>query len=267
MAPAAFPRTVVRVGPGADAAVVEVFAGAPSAGKSLVVPVTEVDVDEGARLAYVSLQTLGSGAWYVGRLSGRVERDGALRAFTMGLGGSYDRIRTDVAAVGRGAWTELRSSYFGSGDQVHDIRTLQEHAAPRTTSDLLCKGAVAGTSRSVYSGLIRVRHGAVRAEAMQTNRNLVLSGGAHADSVPNLDIQENDVRCSHASTVGPIDEDQRYYLESRGIPPEEADRLIVLGFFDDIVDQVPVPAAAPWLRREVGTRLATALEAASGTHG
>ena len=99
---------------------------------------------------------------------------------------------------------------------------------------------------------------------MQTNHNLVLDERAHADSVPNLDIEENDVRCSHASTVGPIDEDQRYYLESRGVPPERAERLIVLGFFNDIVDRVPVPAAVVGLRDEVGSRLAGALAQGGG---
>ena len=136
-----------------------------------------------------------------------------LSIFTAGLGGAYDRLRTDVVAAATGARCELRSAYLGTGEQVHDIRTLQVQPAPRTTSDLLCKGAVAGSSRSVYSGLITVARGAVRTEAFQTNHNLVLDPRAHADSVPNLDIEENDVRCSHASTVGPVDEDQLYYLD------------------------------------------------------
>ena len=142
---------------------------------------------------------------------------------------------------------------------MHDIRTLQDHVAPRTTSELLCQGAVAGTSRSVYSGLIRVHRGAVRSDARQTNHNLVLDEGAHADSVPNLDILENDVRCSHASTVGPVDEDQRYYIESRGVAPEMAEGLIVRGFFDAIIDRSPVPAVIPFLQREVHDRLDVAL--------
>ena len=235
--PASFPRTAVRLGRGAEASVVEVVAGAPGDQRALVVPVTELAVDDGGDLSYVVLQVLGTGAWHIGRLAARVGRDATLRTFTVGLGGAYDRSRTDAAAAGPGAPRELRSAYLGTGDQVHDIRTLQDHQAPRTTSDLLCKGAVAGSSRSVYSGLIRVRHGAVRTEAIQTNHNLVLDERAHADSVPNLDIEENDVRCSHASTVGPVDEDQRYYLESRGVPPDRAERLIVLGFFDDIVER------------------------------
>jgi Fe-S cluster assembly protein SufD len=118
---------------------------------------------------------------------------------------------------------------------------------------------VAGTSRSVYSGLIRVHKGAIRTDARQTNHNLVLDEGAHADSVPNLDILENDVKCSHASTVGPIDEDQRYYIESRGVPPEVAEGLIVRGFFDAIVDRSPVPSVVPLLQREVHARLDVAL--------
>lgn len=266
-APAAFPRTVVRVGRGATAGVVEVVAGAPGTAPGLVVPVTELAAGDGAQLSYLSLQVLGTGAWHIARLAGRAGRDARLQVFTAGLGAAYDRTRTDAISGGPGASTALRSVYLGTGDQVHDVRTLQDHVAPHTTSDLLCKGAVAGRSRSVYSGLIRVRRGAVRTDAFQTNNNLVLDERAHADSVPNLDIQENDVRCSHASTVGPVDEDQRYYLESRGVAPERAERLIVLGFFEDIIERVPVPAAAGRLRREVGLRLADALALEGTTSG
>jgi Fe-S cluster assembly protein SufD len=98
----------------------------------------------------------------------------------------------------------------------------------------------------------------VGTNAYQTNRNLVLGGGAHADSVPTLEIEENDVRCSHASAVGPIDEEQRFYLESRGVPPEVADRLIVSGFLDDVLERIPVPALIPWLRAALAERLAVA---------
>ena len=263
---ALFPRTRVRIGAGARAEVVEVVTGFGQ-GEGLVVPVSELSVGEEARLAYVSLQTLGDGAWNLGRLAARVEADGSLASFTVGLGADYDRLRTDASVTGTGASTAIRSAYLGTRSDVHDVRTVQDHEAPRTTSELLCKGAVAGSSRSIYSGLIRIRHGAVRSNAMQTNHNLVLDEAAHADSVPNLDIEENDVRCSHASTVGPIDEDQRYYLESRGVPPERAERLIVLGFFDDIVRQAPVPAAVVRLQREVGLRLGAALDRSQGAAG
>ena len=256
---ATFPRTFVRVGKDASAGIVEIAGGAVGARRSLVAPVTELEAGDGSQLSYVALQVLGTGAWHLARIGAVAGRDATLRTFTVGLGGAYDRSRTDAVAQGQGASTELRSAYLGTGAQVHDVRTLQDHAAPRTTSDLLCKGAVAGTSRSVYSGLIRVRRGAVRTDAYQTNHNLVLDPRAHADSVPNLDIEENDVRCSHASTVGPVDEDQLYYLESRGIPPERAERLIVLGFFEDIIRRTPVRQAAGRLRREVALRLGEAL--------
>jgi len=141
---------------------------------------------------------------------------------------------------------------------MHDFRTMQDHVGPKTTSDLLFKGAVEDRARSVYTGLIRVRKGAAGTNAFQTNRNLVLSEGAHANSVPNLEIDESDVSCSHASAVGPIDEEQRYYLESRGIPSEAAERLIVLGFFDDILGRAPVPGVDRVLREAVTGKLAHA---------
>ncbi len=256
---AAFPRTVVRAGEGASVSVVEVFAGADGGARSLVVPVTELASAGGASLSYVSLQILGGAAWSIARLAARGASGSSLRTFTVGLGASYGRVRADVALDGRDASCEVLSAYLGDGAQVHDIRTLQDHESPRTTSELLCQGAVAGRSRSVYSGLIRVHRGAVRSDARQTNHNLVLDEGAHADSVPNLDILENDVKCSHASTVGPIDEDQRYYIESRGVAPEVAEGLIVRGFFDAIIDRGPVPEVTRLLQREVHARLRTAL--------
>ncbi len=274
---AAFPRTCVRVGHQARVSVIEIFAGpsaddADDAGdaddahdagadtpRSLVVPVTELSAGPEGTVAYVSLQILGPAAWSIARLAARGEQNATVRTFTVGLGGAYDRIRADVSVDGRDARSEILSAYLGDGTQVHDIRTLQDHCAPRTDSELLCQGAVAGESRSVYSGLIRVHRGAVKSDARQTNHNLVLDEGAHADSVPNLDILENDVKCSHASTVGPVDEDQRYYIESRGVSPELAEGLIVRGFFDAIIDRGPVPAVTPILEREVHDRLSAAL--------
>jgi Fe-S cluster assembly protein SufD len=259
-APTTFARTAVRLGKGSSVSVVEVIAGPSAEQRSLALPVGEFSLGAGSRLAHVSLQVMGLGAWHLGRVNASVGRDASLSTFSVGLGGSYDRMRTDAVVEGTGGSTQIRSAYLGSGTQIHDIRTLQEHAVARTTSDLLCMGAVAECSRSIYSGLIRVRHGAVKTDARQTNHNLVLDPRAHADSVPNLDIEENDVRCSHASTVGPVDADQLYYLESRGIPPDRAERLIVLGFFKDIVEHAPIPSAIDWLHHEVAARLTGTLD-------
>jgi Fe-S cluster assembly protein SufD len=250
---AIFPRTLVRVGEGASVTVVEMLASSDVA--SLTVPVTELDVGDAAQLRYLNLQVLGQRVWQVGLQASRVGRDATFTSASVAFGGDYARVRTDSTLSGQGGTSRLLAVYFGEGTQMHDFRTLQAHQAPKTLSDLLFKGAVAGSSHSVYSGLIRVRKGAVGTNAFQTNRNLVLDEGAHADSVPNLEIEENDVRCSHASAVGPIDEEQRFYLESRGVPPDVADRLIVLGFLEDALGQTPVPSLLPWLRVALATKL------------
>lgn len=253
---ALFPRTLLRLEEGAEATVVEVVAS--SRADCLFVPVSELDVADTAHLRYLSMQLLGRRAWQIGLQSSRIGRDASLTAVAVSLGGDYARLRTDSSLVGPGGSARLRAVYFGTGSQMHDFRTLQRHEAPRTTSDLLYKGAVANSARSVYSGLIRVEKGAHGTNAYQTNRNLVLHEGAHADSVPNLEIEENDVRCSHASAVGPISEDERFYLESRGVPPEVADQLITLGFLDEVLAQVPAPGLVPELRLALAGKLVEA---------
>ncbi len=270
---AVFPRTVIRAGAGSTAGVVEVVVDARTAlladhspaapvlggagatlGEQLVVPVTELSVSDDAQLSFVSVQSLGPAAWVLGHQASVIGANATLKSFAVALGGSYARLRTDSALAGTSGTSLLRAAFIGRDDQMLDFRTLQDHLAPRSTSDLLFMGAVADRSHSVYSGLIRVRRGAVRSDAMQTNHNLVLDEGAHADSVPNLDIQENDVRCSHASTVGPVDEDQRYYLESRGVEPDVAERLIVAGFFEDIASKVPIAGTRPLIGRALADR-------------
>jgi Fe-S cluster assembly protein SufD len=276
---AVFPRTMVELGSSSEAGVIEltapvVMGTALPAGDesdatavSLVVPVTELRVADDAHLRYANLQVLEHGATSIALQASRVGRDASLQSFTAGLGGRYARVRTDSDLVGQSGRTSLLAAYLGTGEQVHDFRTLQDHHAPRTESQLLFKGAVADTARSVYSGLIRIRKGARGANAFQTNHNLVLSEGAHADSVPNLDIDENDVRCSHASTVGPIDEEQRYYLETRGIAPSVAERLIVLGFFSDLAGRAPFPGVGRWVEDAVRRRLADRLSGQEATDG
>jgi Fe-S cluster assembly protein SufD len=259
-ASATFPRTLISLGHGAQAKVVEVVASADV--PALVVPVTELDVGDAAHLGYINVQTLGPKAWQIGLQASRVGRDANLVAASAAFGGDYARVRADSTLVGPGGSSRLLAMYFGEGRQMHDFRTVQAHVGPHTRSDLLFKGAVANSSHSVYTGVIRVEKGAVGTNAFQTNRNLVLGEGAHADSVPNLEIEENDVRCSHASAVGPIDEDQRFYLESRGVPPQIADRLITLGFLDDVLVQTPVASILPWLRQHLSDKLDRA-EAAS----
>ncbi len=259
---AVFPHTLVVLGPGAVASVVEILVSGDE--RCLVVPLLEIELGDGARLEHTSVQQLGRGAWHLGYQASRIGRDAIMRSFLAALGGEYARQVTSSALTGDGGTSELLAVYLGDGVQTQDMRTFQEHVAPRTRSELVFKGAVADTARSVYTGLIHMHRGAKRADASQTNRNLVLSEGAHADSVPNLDIEENDVRCSHASAVGPIDSEQLFYLATRGVPPEVAERLVLLGFFDDLLARAPVPGVAAYLRAAVAERLAAGVLAAPG---
>ena len=257
---ATFPRLVVRVGRDGSAKVLDLQR---SAGPALVVPVVELDVGQAARLGYVNLQQHDHRTTQIAAHTARVERDAALVAASVALGGGYARTRTDTRLVGRGASGDLLSAYFGSGDQILDFRTYQDHAAPDTTSNLLYKGAVGDSARSVYTGLIRVRPNARGTNAFQTNRNLKLSEDAWAESVPNLEIENNDVRCSHASAVGPVDPDQVFYLESRGVPTPVAERLIVAGFFDEVIDELPVRAVEEATREALTLKLNQMLKAAA----
>ncbi|HKH03597.1 MAG TPA: SufD family Fe-S cluster assembly protein [Acidimicrobiales bacterium] len=262
---ATFPHLVVAAGDDSHLNVVEVQSSAP--GDALVVPVTELAVGRAARVGHVTVQQLGFATWQLGLQVSQLGAESTLRSTSVAFGGDYARLRTDCRMVGRGATGELDAVYFGEATQTLDFRTFQTHVAPDCTSNLLFKGAGGGASRSVYTGLIRVGKDARGTNAFQTNRNIKLSEGAWAESVPNLVIENNDVHCSHASAVGPIDEEQRFYLESRGVPTEVAERLVVTGFFDEVLGRLPVPEIAPALREVVAAKFArrAEIEAAVGS--
>ena len=252
---AAFPRLVVRVGENAQVNVMDLHTSEAD-DHILMCPVVELDVESAGRLGYLKVQEQGAHTWQFGSVLARAEKDATVSAATAAFGGEYARTRADTRLVGRGAHGDLMAIYFGEGDQTLDFRTYQDHVAPDTTSNLLYKGVVAGESRSIYTGLIRVRPNARGTNAFQTNRNLKLSDEAWAESVPNLEIENNDVKCSHASTVSPVDEEQRFYLESRGVPTDEAERLIVAGFLGEVLANIPVPSAAPALKLAIADKLA-----------
>ena len=248
-----YPRLVVRLGEDAEVKVLDWHGSADVA--ALVCPVIELDLARAARLGYVNVQVRGPRVWQVASQLSRVDADATLTSAHAGLGGDYARARTDCLLVGRGASGTIEAAYFGEAEQTLDFRTFQKHAAPDTTSNLLFKGAVDGHSRSVYTGLIKVEKEGRGTNAFQTNRNLKLSEHAWAESVPNLEIETNDVSCSHASTVGPIDVDQRFYLESRGVPTEVAERLVVAGFFAEVLVDLPVAGIAPLIELAIEERL------------
>jgi Fe-S cluster assembly protein SufD len=249
-------RVVVRAGADSEVQVIEVLDGG---GAGVLLPTAELHLADAARVGYVGAQLLDPAAWAVGALDIQAEAQATVTAGLVGFGGDYTRVRTDCRLLGRGATGNLIAAYFGDADQTLDYRTFQDHVAPDTTSNLLFKGAVSDRSRSVYTGLIHVGKDARGTNAFQTNRNIKLSDEAWAESVPNLMIENNDVHCSHASAVGPIDEEQRFYLESRGIPTVVAERLIVAGFFAEVLDQLPVPDLRDRLDAAVSAKLRAVL--------
>jgi Fe-S cluster assembly protein SufD len=264
---AAFPQLFVHAGRGSQAVVIEVFES-DEATTACSIPLTRLHVEQGAHLTFLTVQQLGQATWQLANQISSVAQDASLVSAGLVLGGDYARLRTDCRLEGRGAAGDLLAAYFGEQQQHLDFRTFQDHRAPDTTSNLLFKGAVGGHSRSVYTGLIRVRKDARGTNAFQTNRNLKLSEHAWAESVPNLEIENNDVRCSHASTVGPIDDESRFYLESRGVPPAVAERLIVAGFFDEVLARVPVLALREHVRAGIAVKLDhAAAEGALGSRG
>jgi Fe-S cluster assembly protein SufD len=243
------PHLVVRAGADSDVTIYDQQESGDLA--ALVLPQVELDVADAARVRYVNVQLWGRRVWQLGRQSSRVGKEASFTTTTVALGGDYARLAVESSMVGRGGTGGMRALYFGDDQQMHDFRTLQDHVAPNTSSELLFKGALDGHARAVYTGLIHIGKEASGVNAFQTNRNVKLSEHAWAESVPNLEIENNDVRCSHASAVGPVDEEQSFYLESRGVRPEVADQLIVLGFLDEVLDDFPVPAAVELVRAQL----------------
>ena len=236
------------------ASVIEVVTGGGRT--SLLTPLVEVGVRSGANCTYSYLQNCDASASIVENVVIEADKSSKVTYSAFGFGADYGRLRFDGRIVGDDVDMKVRACYFGSESQMLDFRTFQRHVAPRSTSDLLFKGAVGNDAHSVYSGLVVIEEGAVKSDAYQTNRNLVLSPGARADSVPNLDIRENSVRCSHASAVGPIDPEMMFYLESRGVDPDEARRLIIEGFFKEITEAIPNLN----LRSQIGALVANKLK-------
>lgn len=249
------PRLVIEAGADSQVTVIERFLSS-GAGPALVLPVLQLAVEQAARVEYLAVNELSDDAWSIGHQQAVGYRDSSTLLATVALGGDYARVRTEARLSGKGGSTRQVALYFAGGSQMHDFRTIQDHDAPHTHSDLLFKGAVQDRSASVYTGLIKIREHARGTNAFQTNRNLKLSDDAWAESVPNLEIENNEVRCSHASTVSPVDEEQRFYLESRGVPTEEAERLIVAGFLAEVIGSMPVAAAGHDVRSAVAAKLA-----------
>lgn len=252
---AVFPHTLIVVEEGAELGYLERFRSPDLAAPGLSDGAVEIVAGQGAVVTFVSLQEFGRQVWHFQTQRAVSDRDVTLRSLVVKLGGRFSRAQVQTVLRGDRATSEMLGLYFAEERQHFDMRTLQDHAAPAATSDLLYKGALKDQSHTVYSGLIRVHPGAAKTDAYQANRNLVLSDNAKADSKPELEILNNDVRCTHGSTVGQIDEEELFYLQTRGLPRDEAERLIVDGFFEEVIQRVRIEEIRSVLHEAIDRKL------------
>lgn len=210
---------------------------------------------EGASVSYLALQQYGRGVTHFSMQHANTGRDSTLSGFNVTLGGDVARADVTSHLEGPGAKSEMLALWFGDRDQHFDHHTLQHHEAPSAHSDLLYKGALTSRARSVFRGLIRVNEGAQLTDAYQTNRNLLLSDDASAVTLPNLEIGADDVRCSHGATVGQVDESMLFYLMSRGLERQQAERLLVFGFFDEVLERVPGEGVRARIRESIEEKI------------
>src|SRR3954470_8516028 len=232
---AIFPHTLLIADRGSEVTFIDRYVSPPLE-RALSDAVVEIVAQDGARVRYLALQDYGAGVTHLSVQKAQVGRDAEVRSLSVAFGASVARAEADTVLLGDGGSSEMLGVYFGDGEQHIDHRSVQDHVGSRTSSDLLYKGALRDRSNAIYTGTVILEHGAHGCDAYQTNRNILLSETAKAMSVPNLEILTNDpTRCGHATSVGPVSDDELFYLMSRGIPHDEAERLIVFGFFSEVL--------------------------------
>ena len=235
---ALFWRLLVVAEPESRFSVVEEYVSASPDLSGYSNAVSELFVGQGAKVEYVSLQNLSQNTWHFASHRAQVGRDAELDWVAGGFGSKKGKTRIQNDLAGAGATSRVTGAYFADGDQHLDYDTFQEHIAPNTTSDFAFKGALRDHATAVWRGMIKVEKDAQKTNAYQENRNLILSEEAHADSIPGLEIEANDVRCTHGATISPVNRDELFYAMARGISRGESERLIVRGFFTDVLNRI-----------------------------
>jgi Fe-S cluster assembly protein SufD len=256
---AVFPHTVIVMEAGSRLSfVVEQFS--PELDRvSLLCPATEVYLGEGAQLFHATIQQLGRQVYVMAARRHLLERDSRLESLTIALGGKLTKSFIESILLGAGSVANMRGVVFADGEQHFDHETLQEHIGPEASSDLFFKVVVKDQAMSVHIGTVKVRKDARGTDAGQTVRNLILGAGGKAHPILPLEIEASDIRrCGHAAAIGQIDENQLFYLMSRGLSRREAEKLIVDGFFEPVLDAIPLPMVQERLRRAVDAKLAAA---------
>jgi Fe-S cluster assembly protein SufD len=245
-------RLLVVLGEGAEA---EVWERYESDGDGLFNGVVELVVGDGSNLRYVCEQELSEQSWVFATQRAEVGRDASLEWVALGFGSARGKVRMETKLAGRGSSARVTGAYAGDGAQHLDYDTTQEHAAEDTTSDLAFRGVLAEKATAVWRGMIRVDPGAQRTDAFQESRNLLLSTDAHADAIPGLEIEADDVRCTHAAAVAQVDAEQLYYLRSHGLDESEAKSLVVEGFLQELVERAKEGPIRDALSGELERRL------------
>ena len=253
-------RTLIVLEEGAQAEVWEQYLSGSEDLDGVFNVVTELVVGDAAHLRYVCGQALSEKSWMFGAQRAEVGRAGYLDWVALGFGSARGRVRMETKLAGEGAEARVTGAYATHGRQHIDFDTTQEHAAPNTTSDLAFRGVLQGRSTAVWKGNIIVDPGAQKTDAFQESRNLLISKRAHADAIPGLEIQANDVRCTHAAAVAQVDPEQLFYLRSRGLPEEVAKRLVIEGFLAALVERFEPGPVREQLGDALEQRLALILD-------
>jgi Fe-S cluster assembly protein SufD len=251
-----FPHVIVALEKGSSATVIEDYFSPGEPGVGVNVCVSEIMVGEDANLHLATLQRWGPTVYHFGVERVRIARDARFHWTFAGLGGKLTKLDMEMHLDGEGSEGKFSGCYFGNETQHFDFHTFQNHIVGHSLSDLLFKGALRGRARTVYQGLIKVHKNAQRSDAYQANRNLILSDKARADSIPSLEIEANDVRCTHGATVGQVDNEQLFYLMARGLNRHEAERLIIAGFFEPVLERIPAESLRALVTEAVGRKAA-----------
>jgi Fe-S cluster assembly protein SufD len=256
------PRLLLVAEEAASVALLEDFESETLDSPSVAIPVAEIVLKPGAKVRHVVLQRWGRNFTHLAHQRALVGDDAFLHSLSIGLGSRLSKTNMESGLTGRGGGSELLGIFLGDESQVFDENTFQEHIGPDTYSNLLYKAALRDSSSSNYYGVIHIRPSAQRSNAYQADRNVLLGERAKADSVPVLEIEANDVKCTHGAAVGPVDEEHRFYLTSRGVPPEIAEQLIVFGFFHEVLDRFPDEVVRRQIDRLVATKMGVHVEEA-----
>ena len=255
------PRTLVVVEENSSVTYIDEYASASAEDPAFSNGAVELYVGEGSSLRYVSLQNWERNVLHFNTIRSQTEKDATVNSLVVSFGSQLSRTNVEAGLTATGGDSEMLGIYFADQNQVLDHHTLQDHISPNAHSDLLYKGALRDESLAVFSGLIRVEPGAQKTDAYQTNRNLILgTDDAFAVSLPNLEIMADDVKCSHGSTTGQVDETELFYLMSRGIPRREAEKLVVFGFFGEITSKIPLKGLKEKLDRAIEGKIGLGFE-------